>query len=72
MRTTLTLDPDVADELARLAKETGQSFKELVNESLRRGMKRSGTNSPPFEYESHDGQLLPGIDPRRLNELAWE
>jgi hypothetical protein len=72
VRTALTLDPDVADQLARLVKETGRPFKQLVNESLRRGMKESGNAPSPFNYQSHDGELLPGIDPRGLNDLAWE
>jgi hypothetical protein len=38
MRTTLTLDPDVAVELERLRKIRDASLKEVVNEALRRGM----------------------------------
>jgi hypothetical protein len=40
MRTTLTLDPDVAARLERLQRERGQSFKVLVNETLREGLER--------------------------------
>ena len=39
MRTTLTLDDDVAAALERLHKTRGASLKELVNEALRRGLK---------------------------------
>ena len=39
MRTTLTLDPDVAALAKRVQRERGQSFKELVNEALRRGLR---------------------------------
>jgi len=38
MRTTLTLDDDVAALLKRLQKEGDQSFKCLVNDLLRRGL----------------------------------
>ncbi len=38
MRTTLTLDPDVALALDRLRKERGLGLKEAVNEALRRGL----------------------------------
>jgi hypothetical protein len=39
MRTTLTLDDDVASVLERLRKSRGASLKQLVNEALRRGLK---------------------------------
>jgi hypothetical protein len=38
MRTTLSLDDDVAAELRRRQKESGRSWKEVVNDSLRAGM----------------------------------
>lgn len=38
MRTTLTLDDDLAMALNRQARETGRSFKDVVNEALRRGL----------------------------------
>jgi len=50
MRTTLTLDDDVAAALERLKKAREASLKELINEALRRGLrdmsakpKRTGT-----------------------------
>ena len=39
MRTTLTLDKDVAALLERLRKARRASLKELVNEGLRQGLK---------------------------------
>ncbi len=45
MRTTLTLDDDVAAILERLRKARGDSFKNLVNEALREGLKHM--TSPP-------------------------
>lgn len=38
MRTTLTLDDDVAALLKRQARKTGEPFKQVVNETLRRGL----------------------------------
>ena len=38
MRTTLTLDDDVAALLRRAVKNGAGSFKEVVNEALRRGL----------------------------------
>lgn len=40
MRTTLTLDDDVAVRLERLREERDASFKSIVNEALRRGLER--------------------------------
>ena len=38
MRTTLTLDKDVAIQLKRMGKRRGERMKDLVNEALRRGL----------------------------------
>lgn len=38
MRTTLTLDDDVAAKLKTAAQRTGRSFRDVVNETLRRGL----------------------------------
>jgi len=40
MRTTLSLDDDVAAMLERLRKTRDESFKDLVNEALRRGLRQ--------------------------------
>jgi len=39
MRTTLTLDPDVAAALLDVRRRTGARQKALVNEALRRGLR---------------------------------
>ena len=38
MRTTLTLDDDIADSLKEKARLLSKPFKQVVNEALRRGM----------------------------------
>lgn len=38
MRTTLTLDPDVAAALDRLRRTDQRSFKAIINDLLRRGL----------------------------------
>ena len=40
MRTTLTLDPDVARALEQVRKQRGVSLKRAVNEALRKGLER--------------------------------
>ena len=71
MRTTLTLEDDLSDRLAQIARETHQPFKAVVNETLRRGLAERAPSVPAFDYEAHPGNLLPGIDERHLNEIAW-
>lgn len=57
MRTTLTLDDDVAAALRHQGQATGRSWKEVVNEVLRLGLARQrGDAAPdvPFETEPYD------------------
>jgi hypothetical protein len=47
MRTTLTIDDDVAAELERLRRARDSKLKDLVNEALRRGLREIGTPPTP-------------------------
>ena len=46
MRTTVTLDPDVAALLDAERARTGESFKEVLNRLLRRAGRRSDREAP--------------------------
>jgi hypothetical protein len=73
MRTTLTLDPDVAQILKAKTAERGVPFKQVVNEALRRGLSAEPkVKRKPYRVTAHAAGLLPGIDPRKLNQLADE
>lgn len=72
MRTTLTVDNNIADQLSAISRETELPYKVVLNETLRRGLAGQAPALTPFEYEAHAGNLLPGIDPRRFNELAGD
>ena len=75
MRTTLTLDDDVAHQLAEQQRRTGESFKQLVNDTLRAGLQagiRPGTTPPPFQVTPKAAGFRAGIDVRRLNQLNDE
>ena len=73
MRTTLTLDDDLAERLTNLAKESGRPFKTVVNESLRLALDGQATTAiERFDYQAHSGNLRAGIDDRRLNEMPWQ
>jgi hypothetical protein len=41
MRTTITLDKDVAVVIERLRRARNQTLKEVINETLREGLKRT-------------------------------
>lgn len=71
VRTTLTLDDDVADFLRAQSRLQEKPFKQIVNEVLRRGMAPGspGPDRPPFRITPNHSRLVPGVDPLRLNEL---
>lgn len=73
MRTTLTLDDDVADALKERARHLDQPFKQVVNDVLRCGL-RPDTAQPavPFRVRVHSTGFAPGVDPLRLNQLVDE
>ncbi|MGE5271740.1 MAG: hypothetical protein ACM3JG_18930 [Thiohalocapsa sp.] len=62
MRTTLTIEPDVAVGLKRLQRESDKSWKDVVNDTLRRGLQDSGgakKKRKRFETKTFDcGRLL--------------
>jgi hypothetical protein len=75
MRTTLTIDDDVAIRLKRLRRERDDSFKEIVNDLLRRGLReleRPDTERPSYRIRPHDsGECrLPRLD-KTGDVLAW-
>ena len=73
MRTTLTLEPDIERKLKDIAARKRKSFKEVVNETLKAGLK-SGTaaGEPPFRVKPHRCGFKSGVDPARLNQLYDE
>jgi hypothetical protein len=67
MRTTLTIEDDVAATLERLRKSREANLKEIVNEALRRGLREMEARpkkQKPFRTQSFDvGRvLINGID----------
>lgn len=60
MRTTLSLDEDVAALLERLRRNRRGSFKGLVNDALRRGLRdMAKPNSAPTRFETASADLGP-------------
>lgn len=73
MRTTVTLDPDLAAKLRALARERGVPFKEVLNSALRRGLAPDAAGAPaPYRLASRRLGLRPGIDLEHALRLAGE
>jgi hypothetical protein len=72
MRTTLTLDPDVAAALEAEARRRHEPWKKVVNDAIRRGLIPStrGREGRPYRLPVFKARLLPGHDPGALNRLA--
>ena len=65
MRTTLTLDDKLAKSLKKLAHDSGKSFKEVVNQTVRAGLAAQEAPPKPKPYRvkpSRLGGALAGID----------
>lgn len=74
MRTTLTIDDDLAGLLKRRARELGVPFKDVVNRTLRAGL---GEQAKPRRHPApktipHSFGFRAGIDLDKLNQLADE
>jgi hypothetical protein len=72
MRTTLTLDDDLAERLKELARQDGRSFKEVTNSAIRRGL--SVGDAPvrgpePFRVVAEARGFRAGVDPLKLNQV---
>ncbi|MGH8467646.1 MAG: hypothetical protein ACREUD_03415 [Gammaproteobacteria bacterium] len=74
MRTTLTLEPDVARRLETEMRRSGKTLKAMVNEALRLGLGLRGkpAKASRFEVQPHAFGFKPGVDLDRLNQLDDE
>jgi hypothetical protein len=72
MRTTLTLDEDVAAKLKAESQRTGRPFRIVVNEFLRRGLASRTARGPArrFAVVARDlGALRPGLSLDSIADL---
>jgi hypothetical protein len=74
MRTTLTLDPDVARLLADEVHRQRRPFKQILNDAVRRGLspRLADGDAPIYRTIPHQTKLRPGFDPAALNRLVDE
>ncbi|MBG7607663.1 MAG: hypothetical protein IZT59_06520 [Verrucomicrobia bacterium] len=70
MRTTLTLEPEVAEKLRAEAALGSSTFKDIVNQALKRGLGIEKTEpEKPFEVITFSSGFQPGIDPMKLQQF---
>jgi hypothetical protein len=72
MRTTVTLDPDVERLLKANMQRHRKSFKQTLNEAIRRGLlaETKSVMRKSFKVKARPMGLRVGIDPTKLNQLA--
>ncbi len=71
MRTTLTIDDSIDRKLKQVVKRTGKTYKQVVNETLKRGL--AAPEYPRREYRlkpSALGEPQPGYDLTKSLQLA--
>ena len=64
MRTTVTLADDVAAKLKAEVRRSGRPFREIINDTLRRGLatRRASDRRQAFKVDVRDlGALKPGL-----------
>lgn len=70
MRTTVTLDADVAQRIRELMRERGAGFKETINDVLRRGLRGDPEREEAYEIPVFAAEIRPGIDLDKSLALA--
>lgn len=71
MRTTVTIDPELQARVKELARERGVSFREALNDVLRRGLGAQPAGRR-YEVPARPLYLRPGIDLDKALALAAE
>jgi hypothetical protein len=70
VRTTVTLDPDVASKLKAVARERGISFKEALNRAVRAGLGEERRARRAFTQYSQPMGLRAGFNLDKALQLA--
>jgi hypothetical protein len=72
MRTTLTLDDDVARLVEDAVHREHRPMKQIVNDALRRALAPRVTRQEPYHLMPHESAVRPGFDLAGFNRLADE
>jgi hypothetical protein len=73
VRTTLTIEENIAEALKATAYRSGKSFKQVVNETLRAGLaaKKAPPKPKPYKVKPASlGGVVPGINLDKALQLA--
>lgn len=72
MRTTLTLDSDVARLIEDAVHRERRPMKHVVNDALRRALAPAPERREPYRLTPHESAVRPGQDLAGFNRLADE
>jgi hypothetical protein len=72
VRTTVTLDEDVAAKLKQTARERGVSFKVALNDAVREGLGGRSKPARPYRIEARPMGVRPGVNLDKALRLAGE
>ncbi len=74
MRTTLTIDDDLAAQIQEKRRRHGYSLKRVINSLLREGLQSRQERPQAKKYRTRVRKLglRPGFDPVKLNQLVDE
>jgi len=72
VRTTVTLEDDLAARLRERARERDLPFKAVLNEAIRSGLADAGAPSQPYRMKTSPMQAKPGIDLTKALRLAGQ
>ena len=73
MRTTLTIDDDIAARIEERRRRDGKSLKQVINLLLRAGLRVEGRSRVKrYRTRPHALGLRPGFDAARLNQVVDE
>lgn len=72
VRTTLTLDDDVARLVEDAVHRERRPMKQIVNDALRQALAPLAPRQEPYHLTPHESALRPGFDLAGFNQLADE
>lgn len=74
MRTTLTIDDDIAAKINKEMRRSGKSFKETVNEFLRIGLmaRRELAETTPYSVRTFAMGARPGLNYDKVSDMLEE
>lgn len=70
MRTTVTLDPDVVEQLKAMARNRNLSFKAALNNAVRAGLAAERGVSRQYKMPTQPMHMRPGVDITHALRLA--